>query len=127
MIMINGQWELVKDIDDVCRIVEENISTEFAQKVREIFDMSGEINELKYEIEDLNTENNLLENQLDDAYSDYENLEEVVEKLKDALDDAAYEAVSHKYSNCYDFSHYKREYISELASIYKIPVEYVPN
>ena len=50
-----------------------------------------------------------------------------MEKLKDALDDAAYEAVSHKYSNCYDYSRYKREYISELASTYKIPDEYVPN
>ena len=59
MIMINDQWEQVKDTDDVYRIVEQNIGTEFVQKVREIFDMSDQINELQYEIEALNTESNM--------------------------------------------------------------------
>lgn len=38
MIMINGNWEQVKDISDVIRIVSENISGEFAQKVEEIIE-----------------------------------------------------------------------------------------
>lgn len=38
MIMINGNWEQVKDLSDVLRIVSENIGNEFAQKVEEIFE-----------------------------------------------------------------------------------------
>lgn len=38
MIMINGNWEQVKDLSDVLRIVSENIGSEFAQKVEEIFE-----------------------------------------------------------------------------------------
>lgn len=36
MIMINGNWEQVKDLSDVLRIVSENIGDEFANKVEEI-------------------------------------------------------------------------------------------
>ena len=36
MIMINGNWEQVNDLSDILRIVSENISEEFAQKVEEI-------------------------------------------------------------------------------------------
>lgn len=35
--MINGNWEQVKDLSDILRIVSENIGYEFAQKVKEIF------------------------------------------------------------------------------------------
>lgn len=35
--MINGNWEQVKDLSDILRIVSENINDEFAQKVEEIF------------------------------------------------------------------------------------------
>lgn len=38
MIMINGNWEQVKDLSDVLRIVSENIGDEFAQKVEKIFE-----------------------------------------------------------------------------------------
>ena len=38
MIMINGNWEQVKDLSDILRIVSENIGSEFAQKVKEIFE-----------------------------------------------------------------------------------------
>ena len=37
MILINNQWEFVNDIYDVLRICEENISDEFAKKVKEIW------------------------------------------------------------------------------------------
>lgn len=36
MIMINGNWEQVKGLSDILRIVYENIGYEFAQKVEEI-------------------------------------------------------------------------------------------
>lgn len=38
MIMINGNWEQVKDLSDVIRIVSENIGEEFAKEVEEIFE-----------------------------------------------------------------------------------------
>lgn len=38
MILINNNWEFVNEIDDVIRICAENISDEFAKKVKEIFD-----------------------------------------------------------------------------------------
>ena len=38
MIMINGNWEQIKDLSDVLRIVSENICSEFTQKVEEIFE-----------------------------------------------------------------------------------------
>ena len=38
MIMINGNWEQVKDLSDVLRIISESIGDEFAQKVKEIFE-----------------------------------------------------------------------------------------
>ena len=34
--MINGNWEQVKDLSDILRIISENIGDEFAQKVEEI-------------------------------------------------------------------------------------------
>ena len=36
--MINGNWEQVKDLSDILRIVSENIGNEFARKVEEIFE-----------------------------------------------------------------------------------------
>lgn len=35
--MIKGNWEQVKDLSDILRIVSENIGDEFVQKVEEIF------------------------------------------------------------------------------------------
>lgn len=53
-------------------------------------------------------------------------LKAVIDALKDALDDAAYQAVSHQHPNCYDYSEYKKQYLKELADSYKIPSEYMP-
>lgn len=38
MLMINGNWEKVKNLSDVIRIVSENIGSEFAHKVEEIIE-----------------------------------------------------------------------------------------
>lgn len=42
MIMINEDWEQVKNLSDVLRIVSENIGGEFAQKVKEIIEENYE-------------------------------------------------------------------------------------
>lgn len=65
MIMINGNWEQIKDLSDIIRITSENIGSEFAQKVEEI---CGE------PISELEEQNFMLENRI-------KNLEE---RLKDA-------------------------------------------
>lgn len=36
--MINGNWEQVKELSDVLRIISESIGDEFGQKVEEIFE-----------------------------------------------------------------------------------------
>lgn len=43
MIMISENWEQVKDLSDVIRIVSENIGSEFAQKVEEICESQKEV------------------------------------------------------------------------------------
>lgn len=54
MIMINGNWERVKNLSDILEIVSENISSEFAQKVEEIFkDNEYKIEELENKIAEL--------------------------------------------------------------------------
>lgn len=54
MIMINGNWEQVKNLSDVLKIVSENIGSEFAQKVEEIFeDNEYKIEELENKIAEL--------------------------------------------------------------------------
>lgn len=49
MILINSNWEMVNDIDDVLRICAENISDEFAKEVKKIFDMAidNEVNSIE--------------------------------------------------------------------------------
>lgn len=42
MIMINGNWEKVKDLSDILRIVSENIGDEFALKVEDIIEENYE-------------------------------------------------------------------------------------
>lgn len=132
MILINNQWEQVKDIDDVYRIASEFICKEFADGIKSIFDknifdIQNKINELEDEIVDLEDEKKSLENQLDEEQNAYEELKEVIDKFKDALDDAAYNVVSYKHPNCYDFSEYKKYYLKELADSNKIPNKYMPN
>lgn len=40
--MINGNWEQVKNLSDILRIVSENICDEFAKKVEEIIEYNYE-------------------------------------------------------------------------------------
>jgi len=43
MIMINGNWEQVKDSSDILRIISENIGSEFANKVEKKFNKYDDI------------------------------------------------------------------------------------
>ena len=83
MIMINGNWEQVKDLSDVIKIASENIGDEFGQKIKEIFE------ENKYKIEELEvdiSELRLKEDQLKDLIKQLDILEDYIEKNKDGTD-----------------------------------------
>lgn len=83
MIMIKGNWEQVKDLSDVLRIVSENIGNEFCQKIKEIFeDNECRIEELEMDISELR----LKEDQLKDLIKQLDILEDYIEKNKDGTD-----------------------------------------
>ena len=77
MIMINGNWEQVKDLSDILMIAAENIGDEFAQKIEEIFrgneykieELEMDISELilkEDHLKDLNKQLNILENYINE-------------------------------------------------------------
>lgn len=83
MIMINGNWEQVKDLSDILRVVSENIGDEFAQKVEEIFeDNEFKIEELEIDIAELR----LKEDYLKDLNKQLDILENYIDENKDGTD-----------------------------------------
>lgn len=83
MIMINWNWEQVKDLSDVIKIASENIGDEFGQKIKEIFEENEyKIEELEMDISELR----LKEDQLKDLIKQLDILEEYIEKNKDGTD-----------------------------------------
>lgn len=90
MIMINGNWEQVKDLSDVIRIVSENIGSEFAQKVEEICGEPSE--ELYVAYQKLENEKEELErkyNDYDDILESLDDLNEKIAKLEKYIDEEA--------------------------------------
>lgn len=88
MIMINGNWEQVKDLSDVLRIVYENIGSEFAQKVEEICGEPSE--ELYAAYQKLENEKEELErkyNDYDDISESLDDLNEKIAKLEKYIDE----------------------------------------
>ena len=88
MIMINENWEQVKDLSDVLRIVSENIGSEFAQKVEEI---CGEPSEKLYAAyQKLENEKDELEqrcNDYDDILESLNYLNDQIDKLEEYIDE----------------------------------------
>ena len=79
MIMINGNWEQIKDLSDVLRIVSENIGAEFAQKVKEVFqDKEDKIEDLKIDISELRLK--------EDYLKELDILEDYIDENKDGTD-----------------------------------------
>ena len=80
MIYVNENWESVKDISDVIRIVSENINREVAEKVQYIYDNNPKlerINELECELADLEIETS----DYDEIYNSLSDLEHSLDKL----------------------------------------------
>ena len=80
MIMINGNWEQVKDLSDVLRIVSENIGSEFAKKVEEICEEPSE--ELYAAYQKLENE----KDELEQRCNDYDDILESLNYLNDQID-----------------------------------------
>ena len=90
MIMINGNWDQVKDLSDILRIVSENISDEFAQKVEEICGEPSE--ELYAAYQKIENEKNELEkrcNDYDDLSVSLDYLNKQIDKLEKYIDENA--------------------------------------
>lgn len=69
--MINGNWEQVKDLSDILRIVSENIGDEFTRKVEEIFQVyKDKIEKLENDIIELRLKRNYLKD-LNKQLNDY--------------------------------------------------------
>ena len=88
MIMINENWEQVKDLSDVLRIVSENIGNEFSQKVEEICGEPSE--ELYAAYQKLENEKNELEqrcNDYDDILESLNYLNDQIDKLEEYIDE----------------------------------------
>ena len=80
MIMINGNWEQVKNLSDILRIVSENIGNEFAQKVEKICGEPSEELYVAYQ---------KLESDYDDISESLDYLNEQIDKLEKYIDDNA--------------------------------------
>ena len=79
MIMIDENWEQVKNLSDILRIVSENISDEFAQKVEEICGEPTE--ELMAAFQKIKNENEDLEQRCNDYYDILESLDYLNEQI----------------------------------------------
>lgn len=88
MIMINGNWEQVKDLSDVLRIVYENIGGEFAQKVEEICgEPSEELYAAYQELENKKEELEYKCKDYDDISESLDYLNEQIDKLEKYIDE----------------------------------------
>ena len=90
IVLINNNWEQVKDLSDIVRIVEENISDEFAREVKRICgdnveELKDRIYELECEVEDMEVETN----DYNDISSSLDYLNEQLNKLEKYIDNNA--------------------------------------
>lgn len=80
IVLINNNWEQVKDLSDIVRIVKENIGDEFAREVEKICgepsaDLEDRIIQLESQIEDMEIQTN-----------DYDDISQSLDYLNEQLD-----------------------------------------
>lgn len=88
MVLINDNWEQIKDLSDVLRIVKENIGDEFAREVEKICgepseELQARFYELESELEDLEVQTN----DYDDILQSLDYLNDQLDKLKEYIDE----------------------------------------
>lgn len=93
MILINNNWEQIKDLSDIVCIVNENIGDEFAREVERICrfgynnieKLKDRIYKLESEVEDMEVKTN----NYDDISQSLDYLNEQLDKLEKYIDDNA--------------------------------------
>lgn len=79
MVYVNGIWENDTSPEDLCKIVENHLSIDLANKLRYFFEIKDKtIKELSLEIDDLEYEKDELESELcelQDVLADYDESE----------------------------------------------------
>jgi DNA repair exonuclease SbcCD ATPase subunit len=88
VILINNNWEDIQNINDVVRLVEENMGSEFAKTVKKICEkptkeLQDEIQSLESDIEDLED----MTNNYDNILQSLEYLEAQLDKLEKYIDE----------------------------------------
>lgn len=82
-VMVNNQWEFVNDVDDLKRVIEENLGREIASCIDEIdLNWKDKYDELNYQYEELEDKNEDLDNECDSLQEEIGNLREEVKQLK---------------------------------------------
>ena len=89
MILINGNWEQVNNLEDVIRVIGEYYNDELAKRMEgllpkfsedDYYDLCNECGDLEMEIESL-------ESEVDDLKSEISRLEDKIEELEEQLNE----------------------------------------
>ena len=87
MILINGNWEQVEDLQDVSKVIREYYNYELADKL-DCLILTSEYSDEKYhelecELDDAYSENTALEDEISDLESEIEELKHEVKELRE--------------------------------------------
>lgn len=87
MILINGNWEQVNNLQDVIRVIGEYYNDELAKAMEGLIPehTDDEYYDLEFEISNKEDEIIGLENEIDNLQSEVERLEDKVSELEDKL------------------------------------------
>ena len=91
MILVNDNWEEVRDLQDVSKIIRENyndLADELDKLIPEhddndYFDLECDMTDMQNEISALEDENSYLEGRVDELENKVEDLEKEIEKLEE--------------------------------------------
>lgn len=85
MILINDNWEEVRDLQDISNIIREHYNYHLADKLDEFLSMYEDHYELECELEELHSEMYSLEDELSVKESEVEELEDKITELEDKI------------------------------------------
>lgn len=92
MILVNNNWEEIRDLEDVSRIIREKLNYDLANELDKLipehddndyFNLECDMAEMQNEISALEDENSYLEGLVDKLENEIEYLEKDIEKLEE--------------------------------------------
>ena len=92
MILVNDNWEEVRDLQDVSKIIRENYNYDLADELDKLipehddndyFGLECDMADMQNEISALEDENSYLEGRVDELENKVEDLEKEIEKLEE--------------------------------------------